>query len=76
MPDLEHEARRFRQVAHLERELNLKNSEVVNARAHVKELKPEAEGILMQLRAAARDEGDLPLLDMMEEVGAGGTKSH
>lgn len=76
MPDLEHEARRFRQVAQLERELNLKNSEVVNARAHGKELRQEAEGILMQLRAAARDEGDLPLFDMMEEVGAGAKKSH
>ena len=76
MPNLEHEARRFRQIASLERDLNIRNSDVANAKAHVKELEKEADGILMKLRAAARDEGELPLIDMMEEVGASVGKSN
>lgn len=76
MNNQEHEARRYRQIASLERDLNLVNVNVASAKSHVKELEKEADGILMKLRAAARDEGELPLIDMMEEVGASAPKAH
>lgn len=72
MPNLEHEARRYRQIASLERELALKESEIRDAKEHVKDLTDERDGILLKLRAAARDEGELPLLDMMEELATAG----
>lgn len=71
MPMQEHEARRYRQIADLERQLTLKDGEVRDAKAHVKELEKEFDGILGRLRAAARDEGELPLIDMMEAVAVG-----
>ena len=44
MANLEHEARRYRQIAQLERELNIKNSEVANAKAHTKGRAPTRRG--------------------------------
>lgn len=67
---LEHKARRYQQIAQIERELSIKGQAVRDCTAHLKELKDECEGILSKLRAAARDEGELPLLDMMEELTA------
>jgi hypothetical protein len=63
---IDHKARRFMQIAHLERALTLKGSEVRDAKAHVKELEKEYDAILSEIRTAARDEGELPLIDMME----------
>ena len=71
MEPREHESRRYRQIAALERELTLKGGEVRDVKAHTKELEKEYDAILSKLRGAARDEGDLPLLDMMDQhVGA------
>lgn len=63
--DLDHKARRYMQIAHLERELTGKGQEVRDAKAHVKDLEKEYDGILSEIRTAARDEGELPLLDLM-----------
>lgn len=72
---LEHKARRFQQISILERELSIKSAEIRNAKAHAKELSDEYDGLLTRLRTAARDEGDLSLLDLMEEIAAGGSVS-
>jgi hypothetical protein len=60
----ERAARRFHQVAVLERQLTLKSSEIVQAKQHVKELSEEYDGLLGRLRAAARNEGELPLFSL------------
>ena len=72
---MEHKARRFQQIAQLERELTMKAQEIRDSKAHTKELDSEYEGILSALRGAARDEGELPLLDMMEELATLGGKA-
>lgn len=64
---VDHKARRYAQIAQLERKLTLQQIAIRNAKAHVKDLQREAEAILLELRAAARDEGELPLLDMMDD---------
>lgn len=64
----EHESRRYRQIAQLERELALKEGQILDSREHTKYLAKEYDGILLKLREAARDEGELPLLDMMDQV--------
>jgi len=66
MSDLDHQARRFLQIAHLERQLTLQAAQVRDVKAHVKELEKGYDAILSEIRTAARDEGELPLLDMME----------
>ena len=60
----ERAARRFAQIATLERHLSLKLSDVAAAKAHAKELEKEADGLLARIRTAARDDGDLPLFDL------------
>jgi hypothetical protein len=60
----ERAARRFSQIAILERQLSLKLNEVHLAKQHTKELADEADGLMQRLRVAARDEGELPLFDM------------
>lgn len=60
----ERAARRFHQIAVLERQLALKAGEIASAKAHVKELAEGYDGLLMRLREAARDEGELPLFSM------------
>lgn len=62
----ERAARRFHQMAALERQIQLKMGEVSVAQAHVKELKEEVEGLLQGLRAAARDQGELPLVKHLD----------
>lgn len=66
---IDHKARRFMQIASLERKLTLQAAAVRDAKAHVKDLEKDYDGILMDIRTAARDEGELPLIDMMEAVG-------
>lgn len=66
----EHAMRRFAQIQEIERCIELKKQEVRDSQAHTKELKEEYDGLLQELHAAARDEGDLPLLDMMESVSS------
>ena len=65
--DIDRKARRYLQIAELERKLTLQQKAIRDAKSHVKDLKKEADATLLELRAAARDEGDLPLLDMMED---------
>lgn len=60
-------AQRFHQIARLERELVAKLSEVAACAAHLKELKEEGDGLVLRLRRAARDEGELPLFGMFGE---------
>lgn len=60
----ERAAHRFAQIATLERQLGLKLNEVHLAKAHVKDLVDEADGLMQRLRVAARDEGELPLFDL------------
>ena len=62
----ERAARRFHQCAVLERQLTMKSSEIVQAKQHVKELSEEYDGLLGRLRAAARNEGELPLFSLDE----------
>ena len=59
----ERAARRFHHMAVLERQIALKSSEIAEARAHLKELKDESDGLILRLRAAARDDGELPLFE-------------
>lgn len=63
----ERAARRFHQMAVLERQITLKISELVECQAHAKELKQEYDGLIGRLRTAARDEGELPLFDLDSE---------
>jgi hypothetical protein len=75
MPDLanitqERAARRFAQIAQLERHLSLAMADIAQAKAHVKELEKEADGLLTRIRTAARDDGELPLFDLTEDVHA------
>lgn len=63
----ERAARRFHQCAVLERQISIKAGEVSSASDHLKELKEERDGLIARLRAAARDEGELPLFSMDDE---------
>lgn len=60
----ERAARRFHQMAVLERHISLKTGEIAAAKDHLKELNESKEGLLLRLREAARDEGELPLFDL------------
>ena len=60
----ERAARRYHQMAILERQLSLKVGDIAAAREHLKELHEERDGLMMRMRAAARDEGELPLFDL------------
>lgn len=64
---MEAEARRYEQIRSLERELHAKDVEIANKAAQLKALNKDWDGILARLRAAARNEGDLPLF--MGEAG-------
>jgi len=63
----ERAARRFSQIAALERQLAIKLADITLAKAHVKELQEEADGFMARMRTAARDEGELPLFDFDEQ---------
>jgi len=60
----ERAARRFHQITALERQLVLVSNDIALAKAHLKELHESLDGLMHRLRAAARDEGDLPLFDL------------
>ncbi len=62
----ERAARRFHQCAVLERQLSIKGDEIARCKDHLKELGEERDGVLARLRAAARDEGELPLFNFDE----------
>lgn len=62
----ERAARRYSQMAALERQLAIKLADITLAKEHVKELQQEADGLIGRLRAAARDDGELPLFDLNE----------
>jgi len=55
------QAARFQQMASIERALVLKLGEIAECKAHLSELNKESEGLILRMRQAARDEGDLPL---------------
>jgi hypothetical protein len=57
----ERAAKRFRQMAAIERQLQIVSSEIAECAEHLKELKDRRESYLDRLRVAARDEGELPL---------------
>lgn len=60
----ERAARRFHQIAVLQRQLVSKRREMVECKSHYKDLTEEAEGLLARLLTAARDEGELPLFNL------------
>ena len=63
----ERAARRFHQLARIERELVAKSDELAACKAHLKDLTDERDGLVLRLRAAARDEGELPLFGPLED---------
>jgi uncharacterized membrane protein len=65
----ERAARRYHQMAVLERQIALKTGQIAASREHLKELREEYDGLVLRLRGAARDEGELPLFDW-DEVDA------
>ena len=64
----EHAARRYRQIADLETKLQVTEAKLLKAKAYIKDVQAEYEGIYTEIRAAARNEGELPLIDMMEDL--------
>jgi len=60
----ERAARRFHQMAVLERQLAITGGEIAACKAHLKELNETYDGQILRLRAAARNEGELPLFDL------------
>jgi len=58
---MEAEARRYEQIRGLERRLAEKDLEIRTAKEELKDLNTKWDGILGELRAAARNEGQLPL---------------
>jgi uncharacterized coiled-coil protein SlyX len=60
--DFDRQVRRFQQIAELERKLTLQQKAIRDAKAHVKDLQSEVEATVLDIRAAARDEGELPPL--------------
>jgi hypothetical protein len=63
----ERAARRFHQIAVLERQVQIKSGEIAAAKDHLKELNEAKDGLMMRLREAARDEGELPLFSMGDD---------
>jgi hypothetical protein len=62
----ERAARRFGQIAAIERQLAVTLGDLTLAKAHVKELQEDVDGLMRRLRTAARDDGELPLFDVDE----------
>lgn len=62
MDNFDRQVRRFLQIAELERKLTAQQKAIRDAKAHVKDLQSEVESTILEIRAAARDEGDLPPL--------------
>jgi regulator of replication initiation timing len=60
-------ARRFHQIAVLERQIQIKSNEIAQCKSHLKELNEESDGLMLRLRSAARNEGELPLFSMDDE---------
>jgi hypothetical protein len=60
----ERAARRFHQMAVLEIQVSLKDAEIASAELHLRSLRRAQDGLIERLRAAARDEGELPLFDL------------
>jgi len=66
-------ARRFSQIASIERQINITEAEIKDASQHaadarklVDELREKKSTLMQDLRKAARDEGELPLLSLAE----------
>ena len=60
----ERAARRFHQMARLEREIAQTTKALDDCKAEAKVLLEARAGLITRLRRAARDEGDLPLFDL------------
>jgi hypothetical protein len=63
----ERAAQRFRQIVVIERELVLASADLAAGKEHIKELQEVHKGLMRRLRAAARDEGELPLFDLDDD---------
>jgi hypothetical protein len=59
-------ARRFEQMAALEREIGLLAAAIAESTQHLKGLRDQQAGLVQELRAAARDEGELPWFDLFD----------
>lgn len=66
----ERAACRYVQMRALELEVLRLNRHIADAKEALKELKQQRDGAIEALRAAARDESDLPLLRLAEELDA------
>lgn len=62
----ERAAQRFHQIASLDRQIEGTLRNIAAMKESLKDLNDHYQGLLLQLRHAARDEGDLPLLSLME----------
>lgn len=60
----ERAARRFHQIRHQEQLIQKLDKKIVDAKTKLGTLKEERDGVVANLLAAARDEGDLPLFNM------------
>lgn len=63
----ERAARRFHQLAVLERQVMITNDDILRTQDRLKALRKHFDGLLDRLHAAARDEGELPLFDLEGE---------
>jgi hypothetical protein len=56
-------AKRFQQIADLEGQLAICVAQIDGAKAHLKQLRTRQEDLIASMRAAARNEGALPLFE-------------
>jgi len=63
----ERAATRYHHMQKLEQQLTLTNGQIADCKEHLQELKDRAEALIDRLRCAARDEGELPLFDLVDE---------
>ena len=63
----ERAAQRFHHIEALERQLAATCADIVQCQDHLKELKRQQAGLIDRIRTSARNEGELPLFDLMED---------
>lgn len=64
----ERAARRFAQIAVLERQMSIIQREIAECQDHLKDLRKAYDGLLQRVRTAARDDGELPLFNLDERM--------
>ena len=64
----ERAARRYAQIAVLERQRAIVQKEIADCKDHLKDLRKAHDGLTERMRTAARDDGELPLFNLDETV--------